>query len=143
MLKTDRGGEFTSSEFRTFGEELGIKREMTAPYTPEKNGVPERKNRTVVEMARSMLKSKGLLDNFWAEGVATAVYLINLSPTKAVWNQTPYELWCSNKPSVSHLRVFGSVCYALKTGHKHKLEDKCIYLWAVALILKLIVYLIH
>ena len=86
-------------------------------------------------MARSMLKSKGLLDNFWAEGVATAVYIINLSPTKAVWNQTPYELWCGNKPSVSHLRVFGSVCYALKTGHKHKLEDKCIYLWVIALIL--------
>nr|GEV34256.1 retrovirus-related Pol polyprotein from transposon TNT 1-94 [Tanacetum cinerariifolium] len=97
---------------------------MTAPYTPEQNGVAERKNRTVVEMARSMLKSKGLPDNFWAEGVATAVYLINISPIKAVWNQTPYEAWYGNKPSVSHLRVFGSVCYALRTGHKHKLEDK-------------------
>nr|GFB35913.1 retrovirus-related Pol polyprotein from transposon TNT 1-94 [Tanacetum cinerariifolium] len=67
----DRGGEFTSSEFRIFYEEQGIKREMTDPYTPKQNRVAKRKNRTVVEMARSMLKSKGLPDNFWAKGVAT------------------------------------------------------------------------
>lgn len=93
VLRTDHGGEFTSSEFRTICEEQGIKRKMTASYTPEQNGVAERKNRTMVKMARSILKSKGLPDYFWAEGVATAVYLINLSTTKAVWNQTPYEAW--------------------------------------------------
>lgn len=75
-------------------------------------------------MAKCMLKSKGLPDKFWAEGVATAVYLINLSPTKAVWNKTPYEAWYGNKPSVCHLRVFGSICYALRTGNTHKLDDK-------------------
>ncbi|GJW58649.1 retrovirus-related pol polyprotein from transposon TNT 1-94, partial [Tanacetum coccineum] len=97
VLKTDRGGEFLSKEFSDFCFEHGIKRELTAPYTPEQNGVAERKNRTVVEMARSMLKSKGLPNSFWAEGVASAVYLLNLSPTKAVWNQTPYEAWLADK----------------------------------------------
>ena len=57
-LRTDRGGEFLSKEFIEYCEEAGIKRELTAPYTPEQNGVAERKNRTVVEMARSMLKAK-------------------------------------------------------------------------------------
>lgn len=124
VLRTDRGGEFISKEFASFCDEEGIKRELTAPYTPEQNGVAERKNRTVVEMARSMLKSKGLPDNFWAEGVAAAVYLLNISPTKSVWNMTPYEAWYGNKPSVSHLRVFGCLCYALRTTEKHKLEEK-------------------
>nr|GEY30121.1 retrovirus-related Pol polyprotein from transposon TNT 1-94 [Tanacetum cinerariifolium] len=63
--RTDRGGEFISKEFAAFCDEEGIKRELTAPYTPEQNGVAERKNRTIVEMARSMLKSKELPDNFW------------------------------------------------------------------------------
>ncbi|GKD53211.1 retrovirus-related pol polyprotein from transposon TNT 1-94 [Tanacetum coccineum] len=62
----------------------GIHRELTSPYTPEQNGIAERKNRTVMEMARSMLKEKKLPDNLWAEAVATDVYLLNLSPTKAV-----------------------------------------------------------
>ncbi|GJT11600.1 retrovirus-related pol polyprotein from transposon TNT 1-94, partial [Tanacetum coccineum] len=63
-------------------------------------------------------------NSFWAEGVATAVYLLNISPMKVVWNETPYEASCGNKPSVSHLRVFGCICYALRTTKKHKLEDK-------------------
>ncbi|GJZ79695.1 retrovirus-related pol polyprotein from transposon TNT 1-94 [Tanacetum coccineum] len=70
-----------------------IRRQLTAPYTPEQNGVVERKNRTVVEMARSMMKTKDLSDEFWAEAVATAVYILNISPTKAVWNMTPYEAY--------------------------------------------------
>lgn len=124
IFRTDRGGEFTSIEFTDFCGEQGIKRELTAPYTPEQNGAAERKNRTVVEMARSMLKFMGLPDCYWAEGVATAVYILNLSPTKDVWNQTPYEAWYGNTHSVSHLRVFGCICYALQTTGKHKLVDK-------------------
>nr|GEY00760.1 retrovirus-related Pol polyprotein from transposon TNT 1-94 [Tanacetum cinerariifolium] len=104
VLRTDRGGKFISKEFAALCDEEGIKRELTAPYTPEKNGVAERKNRTVVEMARSMLKSKELPDNFWAEGVAAVVYLLNISPTKSVWNMTPYKAWYGNKPSGIFLR---------------------------------------
>ncbi|XP_039056284.1 uncharacterized protein LOC120199175 [Hibiscus syriacus] len=81
-LLTDRGGEFVSHEFNSFCEEHGLRTELTTPYTPEKNGVAERKNRTVVEMARNMLKAKGLPNQLWAEAVSTAVYLLDLSPKK-------------------------------------------------------------
>lgn len=124
VLRTDRGGEFLSKEFNDFCEDEGIGRQLTTPYKPQQNGVAERKNRTVGEMARTMLKQKGLPDSFWAEGVAVAVHILNISPTKAVWNQTPYEAWHGNKPSVSHLRIFGCICYVLTTSARHKLDAK-------------------
>lgn len=125
-LRTDRGGEFMSNEFNTFCEENGIQRDLTAPYTPEQNGVAERKNRTVVEMGKSMMQARGVLKCFLAEAVATAVYVLNISPTKAVLNQTPYEAWRGNKPKVSHLRVFGCIAYALVNAQaRRKLDEKC------------------
>lgn len=129
-LRTDRGGEFLSNEFITFCEEHGIRRELTAPYTPEQNGVAERKNRTVVEMARSMLKARGVPNRFWCEAVATAVYILNVSPTKAVMNMTPLEAWRGKKPYVSHLRIFGCIAYAL-VDLRTKLDDKsakCVFI---------------
>ncbi|GJV64374.1 retrovirus-related pol polyprotein from transposon TNT 1-94 [Tanacetum coccineum] len=81
VLRTDHGGEFVSIEFIAYYNEEEVKRELTAPYTPERNRVAERKNRTVVEMGRSMLNS------FLAKVVVVAVYLLNISPTKLVWNQ--------------------------------------------------------
>ncbi|KAA0056488.1 Integrase, catalytic core [Cucumis melo var. makuwa] len=78
--------------------ELWHLRELTTPYTPEQNGVAERKNRTVVEMARSMLQIKGLSNDFWAEAVSTSIYLLNISPTKAVMNKTPFEAWYGKNP---------------------------------------------
>lgn len=60
----------------------------------------ERKNRTVVEMARSSLKAKGRPDYFWGEAVATAVYFVNISPIKVVWNATPLEAWNGKKPRI-------------------------------------------
>ncbi|KAF3651721.1 putative chaperonin 60 subunit beta 4, chloroplastic-like [Capsicum annuum] len=103
-FRTDRGGEFLSKKFNFFCEETGIHREITTPYTPEQ--VVERKNRTVVEMARNMFQAKGLPNHFWAEAVATSVHLLNLSPTRAVLNQTPFEAWRGRKPSISYLRIF-------------------------------------
>ncbi|WKA12164.1 hypothetical protein VitviT2T_029580 [Vitis vinifera] len=72
VLRTDRGGEFLSNDFKVFCEEEGLHRELTTPYSPEQNGVAERKNRTVVEMARSIMKAKNLSNHFWTEGVVTA-----------------------------------------------------------------------
>ncbi|GJW69993.1 retrovirus-related pol polyprotein from transposon TNT 1-94 [Tanacetum coccineum] len=71
-----------SKDFVTFCEEDEIRRQLTAPYTPEQNGVVKHKSRTVVEMARSMMKTKDLSDEFWAEAVATGVYILNISPAK-------------------------------------------------------------
>ena len=124
-LRTGHGGEFLSNEFITFCEEQGIRRELIAPYTPEQNGVTERKNRTVVEMARSMLKARGVPNNFWCEAVATVVYILNVSPTKAVINMTPFEAWRVKKPFVSHLRVFGCTTYSL-VDLRSKLDDKSV-----------------
>lgn len=116
VIRTDRGGEFLSADFKSFCEKHGVKHELTAPYSPGQNGVAERKNRTLVEMARCMMREKGLSNQFWAEGVATAVCISNISPTKAIWTGI--------KPSVSHLKVFGCICFALITTDRHKLESK-------------------
>ncbi|TYK21566.1 Retrovirus-related Pol polyprotein from transposon TNT 1-94 [Cucumis melo var. makuwa] len=103
-LRSDRGGEFLSNNFNHFCKERGIHRELITPYTPEQNGIAERKNRTVVEMARSMLQMKGLSNDFWAEAVSTSIYLLNISPTKIVMNKTPFEAcwdWKSSEEYVS------------------------------------------
>ena len=145
-LRTDRGGEFMSTEFINFCDEYGIHKELTAPYTPQQNGVAERKNRTIVEMGRSMMNAKGVPKTFWAEAVATSVYLLNISPTKAVYNKTPYEAWKGNKPKVSHLRFFGCIDYALMNSKSHrKLDEKLLSASLLGIVhnLKLTNFMIH
>ena len=83
-FRSDRGGEFNSIEFRGYCEQLGIKHYTTTPYSPQQNGVVERRNQTVVEMARCLLKSMAVLSYFWAEAVKTAVYLLNRAPTRSL-----------------------------------------------------------
>ncbi|KAG8478853.1 hypothetical protein CXB51_028662 [Gossypium anomalum] len=77
ILRTDRGGEYTSKLFESFCKEHGIIHQLTTAYTPQQNGVAERKNRTILDMARSMVKGKHLPRTFWAEAVQCAVYLLN------------------------------------------------------------------
>jgi IS30 family transposase len=97
-FRSDRGGEFNSLEFKEYYDEQGVKHFTMAPYTPQQNGVVERRNRTVVEMARCLLKSKGLPTEFWGEAVSIAVYLLNRAPTKSLQGKTPYEAWHKKKP---------------------------------------------
>lgn len=108
-LRADRGGEFCSEEFDKVFVEHGIHRELNAPRTPEQNDVAERKNRTVVEMSRSMLKAKKMSNRLWGEAIATEVYLLNLSPTKAVKNQTPYGACQGCKPWVAMAEEISSI----------------------------------
>ena len=79
-----------------------------------------------------MLQERRLPNQFWAKAVATSVYLLNISPTKAVMDRTPYEAWHGRKPYVCHLRVFGCVAYALKHPQTRKKLDekseKCIFI---------------
>lgn len=112
MLRTDGGGEYVSAEFNKFCDEQGIEHKVTFPYTPQHNGVAERKNRTIMNMMRSMLRAKGMPNSFWAEAVSCSVYLLNRSPTRSVSDITPVEAWSGYKPNVKHLKVFGSVAYA-------------------------------
>ncbi|GAA0146952.1 transmembrane signal receptor [Lithospermum erythrorhizon] len=82
VLRTDRGGEYTLMFLTFFYKDHGIKHQLTASYTPQQNGVSERKNRTIVEMARSMLTNKNLSKTFWAEAVCCVVYILNSERTK-------------------------------------------------------------
>ncbi|KAJ0502796.1 putative RNA-directed DNA polymerase [Helianthus annuus] len=125
VFRTDRGGEFCSNEFNAFCEEHGIRRELSEPHTPQHNGVVERKNRTIMGMARSMLKERSLPNYLWAEAVATAVHAINRAPTSAVQGKTPYQVWFDAKPDVSNMRIFGCVAYGHKvTQGRRKLDDR-------------------
>ena len=124
-LRTDRGGEFTSTEFSSYCNRNGIKRELTAPYSPHQNGVAERKNRTLMSMVRAMLKAKDLPRELWGEAVTTVVYIINRSLNKSVQGQTPHEKWTGRRPTVDHMRTFGSIVHVKETkGHQSKLEDR-------------------
>ena len=103
----------------------GIKRQLTAPYSPQQNGVVERKNRTVLSMVRAMLKAKNLPRELWGEAVSTAVYILNRTSSKALQGQTPHEKWTGRKPSVDHLRAFGCIAHVKDTRrHQGKLEDR-------------------
>ncbi|KAI5328290.1 hypothetical protein L3X38_027687 [Prunus dulcis] len=97
-LRSDRGGEFMSNEFLACCSEAGIQRQLTVAYSPQQNGVVERKNRTVIEMAKSMLHEKSLPYEFWAEAVHTAVYLLNRCPSKSLEKMTPFEAYTGRKP---------------------------------------------
>ncbi|BAF28754.2 Os11g0656500 [Oryza sativa Japonica Group] len=124
-LRTDRGGEFTSTQFAEYCAELGMRRELTAPYSPQQNGVVERRNQSVVGTARSMLKVKGLPGMFWGEAINTAVYLLNRSSSKGIGGKTPYALWNGVPPAVHHLRTFGCVAHVkTTTPNLKKLDDR-------------------
>ena len=91
MLRSDRGGEYNSKEFELYCQEHGIKKHITIPYTPQQNGVAERKNRTLMNSVRCMLLHSCLPKEFWREALLTANYTLNRIPTKSVTG-IPYEL---------------------------------------------------
>nr|GEU62649.1 ankyrin repeat-containing domain, PGG domain protein [Tanacetum cinerariifolium] len=114
MLRTDQGGEFTSSEFTQYCKENGITRQLTAPYSPQQIGVVERRNRTIMSTTRCMMKATNMPQNFWAEAVRHAIYILNSVPTKALDDITPYE---------AIKRVFGCIAYAKVPSQRLKMLD--------------------
>ena len=86
ILRTDKGGEYVSNEFLNFCKTHGIQKKFNTRYTPQQNGIAERKNKIIMEMARNMLVAKHLPNEYWDEVVATAVYITNRCPTKSVKN---------------------------------------------------------
>jgi transposase InsO family protein len=124
-LRTNRGGEFNYKDFNEFCKQHGIKRQLTAAYTPQQNGVAERKNRTVMNLVRSMLSEKKMPKNFWPEAVNWAIYVLNRSPTLTVKDVTPQEAWSGVKPTAEHFRVFGCISYAhIPDARRTKLTSK-------------------
>lgn len=122
IVRSDRGGEYTGEKVTSFLKSNGIQSQYTSPYTPQQNGVAERKNRTLIEMARCMLEEANLPRSFWGEAVSTANYLQNRLPTRAI-ETTPFEMWNKKKPAVAHCVPFGSKCYVHIPNEKRRKLD--------------------
>jgi transposase InsO family protein len=114
-IRSDNGTEFRNSQIEGFLEEEGIKHEFYSPYTPPQNGVVERKNRTLLDMARTMLDEYKTPDRFWAEAINTACYSINWLYLHRILKKTSYKLLIGKKSNVSYFRVFGSNYFILIT----------------------------
>lgn len=130
-LRSDNGKEFCNRAFDDYLKEEGIGRRLTTPHTPQQNGVTERKNRTLVEMARCMLTQSGLPRSFWAEAIMTANYVRNRCITNVLHGKTPFEIWTKKRPNIENLRIFGELAYVLdKNPSKGKFDPrgiKCLF----------------
>ena len=97
-IRSDHGGEFENDSFENFCEENGFQHNYFFPRTPQQNGVVERKNRTLQEIARTMLCENNLSKHFLAEAVNTAFYILNRVLLRPVLNKTIFELWFCKTP---------------------------------------------
>jgi hypothetical protein len=126
-IRSDNGSEFKNLQVEEYLEEEGIKHEFSAPYTLQQNGVVERKNRTLIDMASIMFGEYKMPERFWSEAINTACHAINRLYLHRLLKKTSYELLTGNKPNVSYFRVFGSKCYILvKRGRHSKFAPKAI-----------------
>ncbi|GJZ57034.1 putative ribonuclease H-like domain-containing protein [Tanacetum coccineum] len=115
VIRSDNGTKFKNIEMDEFCGQKGIKREYSVAKTPQQNGVAERKNRTLIEAARTMLADSLLHTVFWAEAVNTACYVLNRVLVTKPHNKTPYELIIGREPSISFMRPFGCPVTILNT----------------------------
>jgi hypothetical protein len=113
-IRSDHGREFENTKFEEFCLSYGIKQEFSSLITPQHNGVVERKNKVIQEMAHVMIHSKNLAQHFWGEAVNTACHIINRVYLRPETNKTPYEIWRGKKPTVKYFRGFGSKSYILR-----------------------------
>ncbi|GJW62822.1 retrovirus-related pol polyprotein from transposon TNT 1-94 [Tanacetum coccineum] len=111
FIRTDNGTEFVNQVMSEYYEGVGIFHQKSVPRTPQQNGVVERRNRTLVEAARTMMIFSKAPMFLWAEAVATACYTQNRSLIHTRHNKTPYELVHDKKPDLTFFRVFGALCY--------------------------------
>jgi transposase InsO family protein len=124
-IRSDNGTEFKNSQIEGFLEDEGIKHEFSSPYTPQQNGVVERKNRTLLDIARTMLDEYKTSDQFWAEAINIACYSINRLYLHRILKKTSYELLTGK--IFSYFRVFGSKCFILvKRDRKSKFAPKAV-----------------
>jgi len=119
-LRTDNGGEFFNTAVQSLLSDMGITHQSSCVYTHQQNGIAERKHRTILNMARALRFQASVPLKYWGECVSTAVYILNRLPSKVLAHKTPYEKLYLHPPSLSHLRVFGCLCYAAS----HTISDK-------------------
>ncbi|GJV18840.1 retrovirus-related pol polyprotein from transposon TNT 1-94 [Tanacetum coccineum] len=125
FVRTDRGTEFLNKTLNAFFIKEGIKHQTSTPQTPEQNGIIERRNRTLVEAARTMLSASKLPLFFWAEAIATACYTKNRSIIIPTHEKMAYHIINDRKPSIKHLYIFGCTCYLTRDGENlDKIKEK-------------------
>ncbi|KAA0056413.1 gag/pol protein [Cucumis melo var. makuwa] len=122
ILRSDRGGEYMDLRFQDYMIKHEIQSQLSAPSTPQQNGVSERRNRTLLDMVHSMMSYAHLPSSFWGYAVETVVHILNNVSSKSV-SKTPFKLWRGRKPSLSHFRIWGCAAHVLVTNPK-KLEPR-------------------
>ncbi|KAM1859212.1 hypothetical protein ACFX13_011546 [Malus domestica] len=131
-LQTDGGGEYTGHSFKAFLDAKGVEHLISCPYTPQQNGVVERKHRHIVEIAITLLVQAALPIEFWYYACAHAVFLINRMPCKGLSMESPYKKLFAKIPELKSLKVFGSAVYPwLRPYSVHKLQPRsaqCVFL---------------
>ena len=115
-IRSDNGSEFKNYTLNNFLSDEGIRHQYSAAYTPQQNGVAERKNRTLMDMARTMLAEHKSPYNFWAKAISTTCHSANRLYLRKLLNKTSYEILTGNKPNISYFKVFGCKCFYLIKG---------------------------
>src|SRR5882672_2729442 len=125
-LRTDNGGEFINNKLQAYCQDRGITSTTSVAYSPELNGRAERRNRTHIEGARTMLKDSDLGKDLWGEALSTHIYIRNRCPSSILpGNITPYEKVFAQMPCINHLHIFGSKCFIkVPNETRSKLDDK-------------------
>lgn len=125
IIRSDNGLEFTNTKANLFFQSKGIVHQRTCPYTPQQNGIVERKHKYLLETARALLFQSKLPTRYWGECIICATYIINRLPSSSLNNRCPYELLYKRKPKYSQMRSFGCLCYpTVPKPHRDKFEPR-------------------
>jgi hypothetical protein len=131
-VQSDNGTEYTSHYLEVFLKQEGIRHELPVEYTPQQNGVAERKNRSLVEMARCLMIKSGFSASFWTEAILTANHIRNRCPPRSLGGEIPFKMWTRTTSIVRYFRKFGTTAFALdKTPGNGKFDSrskKCIFI---------------
>ncbi|GKA14853.1 putative RNA-directed DNA polymerase, partial [Tanacetum coccineum] len=129
IFRSDNGTEFLNQTFNKFCNDKGIVHQTSCAYTPQQNGVVERKHRHLLNVARCLMFQGGIPLRFWTECVLTATYLINRLPSSVLNGKSPYDMIYNSCPKLSHIRMFGCLCFATVLNNHDKLtnrSEKCV-----------------
>jgi hypothetical protein len=125
-VRSDNGSELKNIRIDDLCDEFGIRHQFSAKYTPQSNDLVKRKNRTLIDMTKSMLSEYNVSHSFWTEVINMACYYRNRLYCHPMMEKTPYALLNGRKPNIAYFRVFGCKCYILKKGTRlSKFEKKC------------------
>ncbi|KAK9049228.1 hypothetical protein SSX86_031804, partial [Deinandra increscens subsp. villosa] len=123
VFRSDNGTEFVNTQMNNFCKANGIIHQTTCVYTPQQNGIAERKHRHLLNVARALLFQGNFPLNFWSECVLTAAYLINRTPSSVLDGKTPYQCVYGFKAVLSHLRLVGCLCFSTVLNKENKFSS--------------------